>query len=251
MLDADAINSLKKVPLFDCLSDEALANLAVDVTYHTLEQGEVLFRRGDPGDSAYIICDGWVKIVIDGLKEEDELILAKVGPGEIVGEVALLDQQPRSASVIALTPVTCYRLEDDDFMQMLNDHPQVGLDMMRNLTARLRFADIYIEKVIEFAQRITEGDYSFAMHEIQTTHAVIKRDDEDRADELLATFFNMVRQIKEREDRLKAQVQTLTIKIDYQKQQRDVDDLTRSSFFDDLLESTRKLRQERDEQDES
>lgn len=242
------IKSLKKIPLFQGLPDETLAELASGVSVRALVKDEVLFRKGDPADSVYFIHTGWVKIVAES-RDGNDLVLNHCGPSEVIGDISLIDDEPRSAGVIALSPVEVLELKRDTFIRVLNNQPLLALDIMRNITARLRFATIYIEKAIEWSSRIAEGDYSEAMNQIQTVQSTIvdtSKGDAARASELLAALFRMVEGVRRREEQLKEQLRELTIEIDPQKRQQEFESLTQSPFFHNLKLAARKLRQQRD-----
>ena len=92
---------LRKIPLFSSLSDEDLSSLCQIVREFHLPAGEVLFEEGSVGDMAYIIERGEVEII--KLSQKREILLAKRGPGEVFGEIALLFDSPRTATVRART----------------------------------------------------------------------------------------------------------------------------------------------------
>ena len=207
----------------------------------------MLFRKGDPGDSLYMIRTGWVKIVTEDAQHK-ELVLNKCGPGEVIGEMSLIDSAPRSASVVALTPVEILVLKREAFLEELGAHPTLAMDVMRNISGRLRFATTYIEKAIEWSQRIAEGDYSFAIQQIkdnQDSIAGVRQPDEARAAELLSAFFRLVEGVKQREETLKQQVRELKIQIDEAKRKQEVEDLTGSDFFARLKAQSEELRRQR------
>jgi CRP/FNR family cyclic AMP-dependent transcriptional regulator len=91
------------------------------------------------------------------------MVLTHRGPYEVIGETSLIDAigemslvdgQPRSASVIALSDSEIDKLSRDNFLSILDDHPALALDIIRNVSARLRFATTYIEQAIEWSKRI-------------------------------------------------------------------------------------------------
>jgi len=84
--------------------------------------------------------------------------LNHAGPGEVVGDIALLDGEPRSTSAITLSEVRALELKRDVFMKVLKKQPQRALNVMQNLARRLRFAVTYIEGAVEWTKRIAEGD---------------------------------------------------------------------------------------------
>ena len=215
-MDNDAAPHLKMVALFSGLSDEAVSDMASRVEKHTLAEGAVLMRKGDPGDSLYIIRTGWVKIVTEG-PDGRELVLNQFGAGEVVGEMSVIDQEPRSATVIAMTPLEVLELKSDIFLATLGRQPELALRVMRNLSARVRFANTYVEKAIEWSRRIAEGEYEATRDQIESARSTIvdpSKSDEARAGELLSSFFQMVKDVEQREENLKLVLRQITIEID-------------------------------------
>ena len=154
------IKYLKKLPLFDGLPQAIIVDMAEGVTTQKLVKDEILFRRGDPGNSLFVIRTGWVKITTeDG--DGDELVLNHCGPSEVIGEMALIDEEPRSASVVALSPVELLELRRETFMDALYKQPLLAVDVMRNLSARIRYATTYIEKAIEWPPDLRSSSSSF------------------------------------------------------------------------------------------
>jgi CRP-like cAMP-binding protein len=238
---------LKQLPLLGTLPDETLAKLAERLETVSLGENEVLFRKGDAGSSLYIIETGWVKIVTKDEKGE-ELVLNQCGPGQAIGEMSLIDQDPRSASVIAASPsVVMLELDRDGFLEVMEEHPEVALAVMRYLSGRMRWNTTYIEQAIDWSRRIAEGDYDFAMHQIESEQTQLSAEDisdEARATELLSAFFAMVKGVQEREEALKSQLQRLTIEIDEAQAQEDYERLTESDFFAQLKATAEQIRQE-------
>ncbi len=251
-LRAGYTDLLKGLPLFQGLPDALLAKIASQLEGDSIDEGEVLFRKGDPGDALYVIDRGWFKIVTVGAAGE-ELILNQCGPTEAIGEMSLIDEQPRSASAIALTPGLVLKLSREDFLEVLAQYPQMAQHMLKKLTARMRFSTTYIEQAIEFARHIAEGDYDFVMNLIQSSRSAIIEEevsDEVRATEMLTAWARMVESISRREEELKQQIRQLTIQIDQTKRREEVETVTGSHFFADLKAAAQKLRQERDAEEQ-
>ncbi len=136
---ADNTEFLKRVPMFEDLdkrSLEAIANAAVEQKYDARQE---IMRQGDIGVGAFIIRSGKVEVVQD--KDGQPHRLATLGPGEMFGEMALLDEFPRSASVRALEPTTLLGLQRWHFRGILESHPQIALAILPVLTRRLRNAE--------------------------------------------------------------------------------------------------------------
>src|SRR3990172_4954090 len=191
----DITTQLKNTAIFNGLSDEALAALAQNASTRKLAKDDVLMRKGEPGDSLFLIHNGWVKIVTMDSKG-DELIINKCGPGETIGEMALLDGAPRSATVIAMEDAEVLELKQDVFQNVLDQRPDVSLAIIRSYSERLRFSTTYIERAIDWSQKTAEGDYSF----INQTQPLLNKagSDDDKATQMLSAFFAMVRKVKER-----------------------------------------------------
>src|SRR3954468_13262936 len=120
----------------DNRSLEAIANAAVEQRY---EPGQEIVRQGDTGVGAFIIRSGKVEIVQDrGGKEEK---IATLGPGDVFGEMALLDEFPRSATVRAVEPTTALGIQRWHFKGILESHPQLALALLPILTRRIRSAE--------------------------------------------------------------------------------------------------------------
>ena len=241
-MKSDVLNQLQKTTIFKNVSDDVLAEVAVKASTRKLVIDEVLMRKGEKGDSLFLIHDGWVKIVTVDSKG-DELIINKCGPGETIGEMALLDGIPRSATVIALSDAEVLELKKDVFEEILKQRPDVSLAIIRSYSERLRFSTTYIEKAIDWSQKTAEGDYSFAEQTQPLVNGV--GSDDDKATQLLSAFFTMVRKVKEREDGLKMQLERLTFEIDQARRKQEFEEITSTEFYANLKEQAKALRQKR------
>jgi CRP/FNR family transcriptional regulator/CRP/FNR family cyclic AMP-dependent transcriptional regulator len=135
---------LSQVSLFKSLAPAELADLARRMGVRSYRQGEVIFHKGDPGSVLYIIKTGQVKIATLST-EGEEVILAILTEGDFFGELSLFDQEPRSASVIAMVPTETFTLHREDFLSFLYAHPTLAADIIAVLSRRLRHTDILVE----------------------------------------------------------------------------------------------------------
>ncbi len=238
----DVLRQLKKTPLFSGLTDDMLSSLAQKASTRRLSRDDVLMRKGETGDSLFLIHAGWVKIVTEDSKG-DELIINKCGPGETIGEMALLDRAPRSATVIALEDAEALEIKQDVFEQLLDQRPDIALGIIRNYSNRLRFSTTYIERAIDWSQMIAEGDYSF-IDQSQLPSGNSGSDD-DKATQLLSAFFTMVRKVKEREEGLKQQLEKLTFEIDQARRKQEFEEITSTEFYSNLKAQAKALRARR------
>ena len=130
------VRLLSKVPLFTGLTQahlRSVASLAEEVHY---SPGRMIVRTGTPGVAFYVIVDGSAKVLrgtIASAKGTWEL-----GPGDFFGEMALLDGGPRTASVVAETPLTTIRIERAQFRKMLKEEPDIALKLLESMATRMR-----------------------------------------------------------------------------------------------------------------
>jgi CRP/FNR family cyclic AMP-dependent transcriptional regulator len=124
--------ALAGVPLFADFSKRHLQRLAGDTDELAFAPGESVVREGEPGETLFVVLRGEGKVVRKGKK------VGTVLPGDFFGELAAIDAQPRSASVVAVTPLLVLRLFRRHLMALLEDEPQVTLKLLDGIVRRLR-----------------------------------------------------------------------------------------------------------------
>jgi CRP/FNR family transcriptional regulator, cyclic AMP receptor protein len=131
---------LRNVPLFSVLPENQLALLTSAVSRKSFPRGTTIIAAGDVTESLYVIISGRLKVMISD-DEGREVILAILGPNEFFGEMGLIDDAPRSASVAALEACELLSLSKRDFKRCLADNFEMAMTVMRGLVKRLREAD--------------------------------------------------------------------------------------------------------------
>ena len=131
---------LRRVPLFSHLSDTELARLADVSRERNYPKNSVILFEDDPGDALYMVVSGQVKVVLIG-EDGREVILSVLHEGDFFGEMALLDELPRSAHVIAMLDANLLVLRREDFQRKLQETPTIAFGLMAELSRRLRKAD--------------------------------------------------------------------------------------------------------------
>ena len=131
---------LRAVPLFSSFPEDQLRTLATMVNRKSLPRGAMVMAAGDPTDSLYIVLSGRLKVMMSDA-DGKEVILSILGPGEFFGEMGLIDDSPRSASVIGIEPCELLSISKRDFNKCLADSFEMAMAVMRGLVARLREAD--------------------------------------------------------------------------------------------------------------
>ena len=130
---------LKKVSWFEDLDQkslDAISNAAVEQKY---SPGQEIIRQGDTGVGAFIIRSGKVDIIQE--RDGKEIKLATLGPGDVIGEMSLLDEFPRSATARAVEPTTALGIQRWHFKGILESHPQLALALLPILSRRIRSAE--------------------------------------------------------------------------------------------------------------
>ncbi len=168
---------LRRVPLFADFEESELDELlSVMKEKRFLRDATILIQR-DPGESCFLIASGEVKVSLFG-EDGKEIILAKLGEGEVFGEMALLSGSPRSATVIAMQDTTLLVLEREEFSKLLMRQPKIALKILGVMADRLRKADEKIESLVLFdvSQRVTQFVVEMARKEgVQSPEGLVIR----------------------------------------------------------------------------
>jgi uncharacterized membrane protein len=158
----DAAQILAHATLFEDLSPEDVADLAEHLKRRTLAAGEVLFEKGDHGDSMFMVVDGIVDIYLPSAG--DAVLLKQVNVGQYFGELTLFDEKPRSATARARTECELLELERDTLYEHMTKRPRIAVSMLAELSERIRETNSLLSRRAardvneEIDQRLTLGD---------------------------------------------------------------------------------------------
>lgn len=161
-----AIDLLRHVDLFKHMTEDQLASLAAQARELNFRKNSVLMSEGDLGESMYVIKSGSVKVYVSD-SEGRELVLYEQGPGAVIGDISLLDDEPRSASVITLEASSALMIGKQAFLDCLRTSPEMAINLIRSLTQRLRDAtegsrslalDNVYRRLADKLQEMAEGD---------------------------------------------------------------------------------------------
>ena len=141
-----SLTILRALPIFEKLDDDSLKPLTRVAMLRAIARHTVVLHAGDRTDNIYFVLSGALKVQVSD-EEGREVILSRLGPGELFGEMGVLDDHPRSATVLAVEASEVVVIGQADFKQCLAENPEVSLFIMRNLTKRLRLADRTIESL--------------------------------------------------------------------------------------------------------
>ncbi|MDC9823455.1 cyclic nucleotide-binding domain-containing protein [Devosia sp. ZB163] len=162
---------IRQVPIFAELSDAECDDLWAAGQVVSVPAGEFIIREGDPGDSLYIILEGALEVTKrDGA---NEITLATRGPREVLGEMSLIEQAPRTASVRATVPSKLLAIGPEAFRQLLAGHSEAAATLLRTVTARLRSTEASLVQADKLAALGTLA--AGLAHELNNPAAAIQR----------------------------------------------------------------------------
>lgn len=138
--------ALRTCPLFQGLPDEALARVAQVASMRCFPRGQAVVREGESCDYVYFVLTGHLKVVVSN-EDGREVILSLLEQGELFGEMSMFGDQPRSASVVAVTSADLMMIAKGDFRLLMEEHFELAWRLMCNLADRLRAADRKIENL--------------------------------------------------------------------------------------------------------
>ena len=151
------ISLLRRVPLFEVLKDDDLEAIARVTITRSYDKDQVIILAEEEGDALFLINTGQVKVSIVS-EDGREVILSLLGEGAVFGELALLDEKPRSANVVAMSDAELYMLHRSDFLKLLYRVPKIAITLLAELATRLRKTDRKIEglALLDVTSRISE-----------------------------------------------------------------------------------------------
>jgi len=131
---------LRQVPFLESLDDSQIDYLVKIGKRVPLTDGELLFRKGDPGRCMYVILEGRIQIYMES-SDGQAAVLRVLESGQFLGEMALLDGGPRSANAMTVTPCEVFVLERASFLNLITTYPELLTRLLSGLTERLRRTD--------------------------------------------------------------------------------------------------------------
>jgi len=157
------VSILAEVPLFSLLDDDERATLAAMVMVKRFDKGETIFAYGDPGEAVFVVHSGSVQVYVENT-EGDKIILAENPPGELFGEISLLDGGARTATAVAVDETECLVLDRARLLELITKHPHAAMDLLTVMGRRLRATDELLRTHVtrnlnvEEEERLTFGE---------------------------------------------------------------------------------------------
>ena len=152
----EKLSLLRHVEFFQGMDTAELKLIAQQMTEMSYKDGEVVVREGDPGDRMFLLMTGAMQVQVE--REGNTITYGKLQAGECFGEMALIEGAPRSAMVKAEAPSMCLTLSREDFLDLLNRHPNIALGIMKGLSGRLRGMNVQVQDYARRQASATAGD---------------------------------------------------------------------------------------------
>ena len=153
--EVDKIQFLSKVSLFSSLSDKALLDLSAITIEQMIPGKTTVFKEGDPGDALYIIKNGKIN-VLKRTSSGQESVLATLGKDAIIGDMAVIDGMPRSASVATVQDTVFLVITKEDFKNLLGTVPEIGFQILKLMTERLRKTNAALKELEASAMQMED-----------------------------------------------------------------------------------------------
>lgn len=165
-MSANVLPFLQTIPMFAGMDDAELIRLSKDLKRKSVAAGETIFFQGDPGKAVYIVESGTVRIYVHA-EDGQEVSVVICGPGDLFGEMSLVDQLPRSATAVAVEKTVLWVMRDQDFYTHLRLSHQLALNVMLALSTRLRATNEAIKSLasLDVTRRIAKRLLSLALRQ--------------------------------------------------------------------------------------
>ncbi len=232
---------LKSVSIFVETPTGLLPHLAALLEPVDARAGEMIIEQDGPDDSLYIVRHGRVRV------HQGDRTLTELGAYAIFGEMSLLDDQPRAASVTAVEDTQLYQLDQAVFFQLMAERPEVARGVIRGLVRYLRVDLAEMAHDFEYMQQIERLTTAAATletghYEASLVETVARRS--DALGRLARVFQGMASEVVAREQRLRNEVQQLRIVVDQAHEQRQVAEIVESDYFRQLERKAEQLREQ-------
>lgn len=153
--ELEKVQFLSKVSLFSSLNEKALLDLSAITVEQSFPAKTIVFKEGDPGDALYIIKSGKVNI-LKRTSAGTDLILATLGKEAVIGDMAVIDDMPRSATVMTVQDTIFYVITKSDFKNLLTNNPEISFQILKMMTERLRKTNTSLKELEASAQQMEE-----------------------------------------------------------------------------------------------
>lgn len=238
----ERVQILRTVNLFVETPEAVLAEVAELLEPVTVRAAETILNKGDYGDCMYLIIEGRV-LVHDG-----DLVLNQLAERDAFGEMAMLDAEPRVASVTAMEDTLLFRLDQAPFYRLVENRMEIARGVIgmlcRHLRDRVRNASedfLYIQQMGRIMA--AAADLEAGMYDPCKLDEVGRRG--DALGQLARVFQRMAREVYTREQQLRQQIHQLTIEVNEARKEREVMEIVETEYFQDLQKRAKEFRDQK------
>jgi CRP/FNR family transcriptional regulator, cyclic AMP receptor protein len=186
----DTLELLARVPLFSTLAEDELSHVADVAVPRTFGAYHTVFREGDTSDTCYVIRSGHVR-AIRGHMDGRSITLAQFGPGDIFGELAMLDEEQRSATIETLEETEAIAILGADMRRLLREHPDIAVKLISSLGRRLRETN---ERLARQSFQTVQSRVALALSEL-VAKELAEKESQMRGDVLVTATQNDLAQL--------------------------------------------------------
>ncbi|MDE0944376.1 MAG: Crp/Fnr family transcriptional regulator [Alphaproteobacteria bacterium] len=152
----EEVELLRSIPLFANIEPSKLKLLAFTSERLAFQEGQSLFHQGDIGDAAYLVVDGTADVVIEG-PDDTRITVAQIERNAFVGEIAILCDVPRTATITATSKLDTLRISKDLFFRLVNEFPTMAVEIMRELAHRQEQSNLQLTKANQRIRELENG----------------------------------------------------------------------------------------------
>ncbi|MBF0547776.1 MAG: cyclic nucleotide-binding domain-containing protein [Candidatus Riflebacteria bacterium] len=153
--EKEKIQFIRMVSLFRNLNERALQEIALILMENTVPAKSVVFKEGEPGDALYIIKNGRVNVMKRD-SSGNESVLATLSKNAVIGDMAVIDDQPRSASIVTVADTVFYIITKNDFRKLVSNNPEITFQILKMMTERLRSTNLHLKELEASANQMQE-----------------------------------------------------------------------------------------------
>jgi len=151
----EEVDLLRRIPLFANVEASKLKLLAFTSERIAFEAGHIVFNQGDTGDAAYIVIEGEAEVLVKG--PVGPVQVALLGRNAIVGEIAILCDVPRTATIRARDRLVCLRISKELFLRLINEFPQIAVAVVRELASRVEASNEKLRDTLAQLEKLRAG----------------------------------------------------------------------------------------------
>lgn len=156
MNENDLILLIEDIDLFSGVGDDIIEQVVALGTLKKYEENTIIFKEGDPGEKMYIIVEGQVKVTM--ATRDGTVVLSEFSKGDLFGEMAVIEEQNRTATATSVTSATLLEIGHDEFFLFVKQHPNFAISLLKMISRRLRETDNLVAELGKKFYKLNEDN---------------------------------------------------------------------------------------------